>query len=172
MKLYRAKIELIARELIDRLVREGDIEVNNHAEAEVDIQSVLKEYLRLDREITEEAKDALAARKLSYGQFGKIKRLLAEQKGLGLGEESIGWMCSQILETFMQSTFVDEVFSSDSDLRRKMRDILRKHMTVDEELDAEVRQRIRNLEEGTNTWDVEYGKVMEQIRRKRGLDKG
>lgn len=171
MKLYRAKIETVARELIERLVTDGDIEVTNRPEAEVDIQSVLKEYLRLEREITEEAKDALAARQLSYGQFGKIKRLLAEQKGVGLGEESIGWMCNQIVETFMQSAFVEEVFATDSDLRRKMREILRKHMMVDEELDAEVRQRIRNLEEGTNTWDVEYGKVMEQIRRKRGIEK-
>ena len=36
----------------------------------------------------------------------------------------------------------------------------------------EVRQRIKNLEEGTANWDVEYQKVMEQIKQKRGLTKG
>jgi hypothetical protein len=171
MRLYRAKIEPIARELIERLVTDGDIEVSDRSEAEMDIHSVLKEYLRLEQEVTEQTKDTLAARNLPYGQFGKVKRLLADQKGLGLGEESISWMCSQILETFMQSSFVDEIFSSDADMRRKMRDILRKHMMLDEDLDAEVRQRIRNLQEGSNAWDIEYGKALEQIKRRRGLDK-
>ena len=53
---------------------------------------------------------------------------------------------------------VDEVFADDNTLRRKTRDVLRKHMMVDEELDEEVRKRIKNLEEGTQTWDIEYGK--------------
>jgi hypothetical protein len=51
-----------------------------------------------------------------------------------------------------------------------MSDILKKHMQVDEELDEEVRRRIKNLEEGTSTWEVEYGKVLDQIKRNRGLD--
>jgi hypothetical protein len=43
-------------------------------------------------------------------------------------------------------------------------------MQVDEELDEEVRRRIKNLQEGTSTWEVEYGKVLDQIKRNRGLD--
>jgi hypothetical protein len=50
-----------------------------------------------------------------------------------------------------------------------MKEIIRRHMLVDEELDAEVRNRIRNLQEGTANWDVEYAKVMEQIKQKRGI---
>jgi hypothetical protein len=42
-------------------------------------------------------------------------------------------------------------------------------MAIDDELDAEVRQRIKNLEEGTATWEMEYSRVMEQIRQKHGL---
>jgi hypothetical protein len=42
-------------------------------------------------------------------------------------------------------------------------------MAVDEELDAEVRQRIKNLEEGTATWEIEYNRVMEQIKQKHGI---
>jgi hypothetical protein len=33
-----------------------------------------------------------------------------------------------------------------------------------------VRRRIKNLEEGTQTWELEYAKVMEQIKRKHGLE--
>jgi hypothetical protein len=42
-------------------------------------------------------------------------------------------------------------------------------MLVDEELDEEVRRKIKNLEEGTATWEVEYTKVLDQMKRNRGL---
>jgi hypothetical protein len=169
MRLYSAKIPIIARDVIRDLTATGDIEVNNQEEAELDIQSVLKEYLRTDREITERTKDLIESRKLPHGHFGKIKRMVAEEKGFGLGDEGIIWICNQILETFMQSKFIEEIFASDADLRKKMRPIIRRHMLVDDELDAEVRKRIQNLQEGTANWDIEYSKVMEQIKAKRGL---
>ena len=69
----------------------------------------------------------------------------------------------------MHSRFVDEVFAEDHDLRRKMKPILRKHMSVDEEVDREVRDKIKNFDEGTAAWEVEYKRVQEQIMRKRKL---
>ena len=56
-----------------------------------------------------------------------------------------------------------------TELRKKITPILRKHMDVDTELDLEVRGRIKNLEEGTAAFDIEYAKVTEQMRRKKGL---
>jgi hypothetical protein len=169
MRLYTAKIPVVAKEIVDQLTTDGDIEVSNREEAELDIQAVLKEYIRTDREVTERAKDLLETRALPREQFGKVKRAVADEKGFGLGEEAVLWICNQILETFMQSKFVDEIFASDVDLRKKMKVIVRKHMLVDEELDQEVRVRIKNLQEGSAAWDVEYGKVIEQIKQKRGL---
>lgn len=174
MRLYSAKIPIIARSIIGELIEPTSdgtpaIEVNNREEAELDIQAVLKEFLRTDRELTEQAKDLLEQRKLPHGAFGKVKRMVAEQKGFGLGEEGIIWICNQILETFMQSKFIEEIYASDADMRRVMKDILRRNMMVDEELDLEVRKRIQNLQEGTATWDIEYSKVMEQIKHKRGI---
>ncbi len=169
MKLYAGKIEPIATEIINRLVEDGDIEVAERSEAELDVASVLKEYVRVDRELTERAKDILEIRGLSYSAFGRTKRHLAEQKDFGLGEDGITWIINQLLELFMQSTHVDEIYAEDATLRRKMKDILRKHMAVDEELDREVRERIRNLEEGTQTWEIEYNRVLEQIKQKHGI---
>ncbi len=169
MKLYAAKIEPIATEIINRLVEDGDIEVAERKEAELDVASVLKEYLRVDRELTERAKDILEIRGLSNSAFGRTKRHLAEQKDFGLGEDGVTWMMNQLLELFMQSQHVEEIYAEDAVLRRKMKDILQKHMAVDEELDREVRQKIRNLEEGTQTWEVEYNRVLEQIKQKHGL---
>ncbi len=169
MKLYSAKIPKISEDLIKQLVEDGDIEVESREEAQLDIQSVLNEYKRMDREITEKSKDLIENRNLPHGHFSKVKRLEADRRGFGLGEDGIIWICNQILETMMQSNFVEEIFASDADMRRKMKVILHRHMMVDEEMDFEVRQRIKNLQEGGDAWNVEYSKVMDQIRNKRGL---
>ena len=95
---------------------------------------------------------------------------LAEERQFALGEEATAWIANQILESFMASAHVEEVFADDTVLRKKVRDILRKHMMVDEELDQEVRNRIKNLEEGTQAWELEYKRAMDQIKRKHGLE--
>ncbi len=170
MKLYTGKIPTLAQEMIQSLVSTNDIEVSDAHEAQLDIEAILKEYVRLDREITDKAKDTLEERKLAYGQFGKVKRALAEERGFALGEEATNWIANQILETFMHSAHIEEVYAEDVALRKKLKDVLKKHMMVDEELDQEVRRRIKNLEEGTQTWELEYAKAMEQIKRKHGLN--
>ena len=38
-----------------------------------------------------------------------------------------------------------------------------------QEIDQEVRDRIKNLEEGTAAWEVEYNKVLEQVKGKHGI---
>jgi len=169
MRLYSGKIPAIASEVVKSLIDAGDIAVVDRGEAEMDAQAVLKEYLRLDREVTEKTKDVLQKRGLPYEQFGKVKRALAHEKGLGLGEESLEWMTGQMIESFMQSPHIDEIFAEDAALRKRMADVLKKHMQVDEELDEEVRRKIRNLEEGTATWEIEYQKVLDQMKRNRGL---
>jgi uncharacterized protein len=169
MKLYSGKIDSLAGEIISRLVTDGDIEVSDRTEAELDVASVLKEYLRVDRELTERAKDIMEIRGLPYNHLGRIKRGLAEEKEFGLGEEGVTWILNQLLETFMQSKHIEEIFAEDTAMRRKLKDIVKKHMMVDEELDKEVRQRIRNLEEGTQTWEIEYNRVLEQMKQKFGI---
>ena len=169
MKLYSGKIDSLATEIISRLVTDGDIEVSDKTEAEQDAASVLKEYLRVDRELTERAKDIMEIRGLPYSHFGRIKRGLADEKEFGLGEEGLTWILNQLLETFMQSKHIEEIFAEDTSMRRKLKDIVKKHMMVDEELDKEVRQRIRNLEESTQTWEIEYTRVLEQMKTKFGI---
>src|SRR5215471_852980 len=132
MRLYSGKIPAVGSEIVKSLVESGDIEVTDRAEAEMDVQAVLKEYIRLDREITEKTKDVLQKRNLPYEQFGKVKRALAGEKGFGLGEEGLDWMTTQMIESFMQSPHVEEIFAEDAVLRKKMSDILKRHMMVEE----------------------------------------
>lgn len=171
MKLYKNRVPLIAEEMVKLLTDGGDIEVETEPkEVQLDIEAVLNEYLRLDRELTDRAKDELERKKLPYEQFGRIKRALAEDKDFVSGDESVSWIANQIAESFMHSPHVAEVYADDTTLRRKLREVLRKHTQVDQELDGEVRRRIRNLAEGTATWEIEYAKVMEQMKRKHGLE--
>ena len=169
MRLYSGKIPTIGGEIVKTLVDAGDMAVLDKGEAELDVQAVLKEFLRLDREVTEKAKEFLQKRNLPYEQFGKVKRQIAKEKAFLLGDESLEWITNQIIESFMQSPHVDEVYADDATLRKRMADILKRHMQVDEEIDAEVRRRIRNLEEGTSTWEVEYQKAMDQLKKNRHL---
>ena len=169
MRLYSGKVDTIASEIINTLVQANDIEVSEQNEAVLDAAAVLKEYIRLDKELTERAKDILEIRGLPYSHLGRTKRQLADQKEFGLGEEGLAWIANQMLEAFMQSRHVEEVFAEDAILRRKIKEICKKHMQVDEAIDQEVRDRIKNLEEGTQAWDVEYQKVLEQVKGKHGI---
>jgi len=169
MKLYPAKVDTIAAEVITRLTTDGDVDVTDANEAQLDVAAVLKEYIRVDKDLTEKAKDILEIRGLPYSALGRTKRQLPDQKEFGLGEDGITWICNQLVETFMQSKHIEEVYADDVTLRRKIKDIARKHMAVDDEIEQEVRARIKNLQEGTAAWDVEYAKVLDQIKAKHGI---
>jgi len=169
MKLYAGKIPSISEDIIRGLTADGDIEVENEAEARLDIESVLKEYLRKDREVTEEAKNRMESRGLGYSNLGRVKGQVAKERNAPGGEDALPYILEQILEILFHSQNITEIFAEDSDLRRKITPILRKHMDVEADLDKEVRSKIKNLEEGTATFEIEYAKVMDQLKRKKGL---
>ncbi|MBK9031830.1 MAG: DUF507 family protein [Myxococcales bacterium] len=169
MKLYAGKVDTIAAEVINKLTGDGDLEVSDPHEAQLDVASVLKEYLRVDRELTERAKDILEIRGLPHGHLFRTKKQLADQKDFGLGEEALTWITNQMVETFMQSKNVDEVYAEDVTLRKKIKEIVRKHMAVEDELDQEVRNRLKNIQEGSSAWDLEYARVLDQVKQKHGL---
>ena len=169
MRLYSGKIDTIAAEVISRLTSDGDLEVSDQKEAQLDVAAVLKEYIRVDRELTDRAKDILQIRGLPHSHLARTKRQLAEQKDFGLDEEAVSWITTQLLETFMQSRNIEEVFGEDVQLRKKIKEIVSKHMKVEDELDGEVRQRMKNIQEGTDAWEIEYGRVMDQIKQKHGI---
>jgi len=169
MRLYRGKIEVIAEEIIRSLREAGDIDLENEAEAKVDIESVLKEYLRLDKEIVEEAKNRMEIRGLGYSNLGRIKSQVAKERGGPIQDDILPYLLEQIMNILFHSANIEEIYAEDTELRRKLTPILRKHMDVENDLDREVRSKIKNLQEGTSDFDVEYARVMEQIKQKRRL---
>ncbi len=172
MRLFSGKIPTICDDIVGSLTRDGDIEVEAEQmeEAQLDVESVLREYLRTEREIEEQVRDVLAARGLGHSGFGKVKRQIADSRNFGLGEDAIDWIVEQLLDLFMHTNHIEEIYSDDLVLRKKTATVLRKHMAEDEDLDREVRKRMKHLEEGTTAWDAEYDRVEEQLRRLRRLD--
>ncbi len=169
MRLYSGKIGPVATEIVDSLVADQDIETERPEEVKLDIESVLKEFVRLDREVTDAAKERMEERGLGYGNLGRIKSQVAKEKGAPSQDDTLPYILEQILNMLLHSANVEEVFAEDLDLRKKLTPILKKHMDVETDLDREVRSKIKNLEEGTNTFEVEYARVMDQVKRKRGL---
>src|SRR5690554_4389570 len=49
-------------------------------------------------------------------------------------------------------------------------DVCSSDLKVQEELDTEVRDKIKNLEEGSRDWDAEYQKAMARIKRTKNLE--
>lgn len=171
MRIYRERIPRIATSILDALLEAEllEVEPEMHEEVELDVASVLKEYRRVDWELGEQAKDIVANRGLDYSHTRKIKSKLAQEKSFGLGEEAIEWIVRQILEILLQSRNVEEIFGEDHELRRLISPVLKKEIGLDDELDREVKRHIRNFEEGTSDYDVEYKKTMDRIKHNKGL---
>lgn len=169
MRLFSGKIPSISEELVRSLTGAGDIETEQPNEVVLDIESVLKEYLRFERTISEEAKNRLEARGLPYAQLGKLRNQVAKEKGAPQSDDVLPYLLEQILNILFHSKNVDEIYAEDTELRKKIAPVLRKHMDVGGELDEEVRSKIKNLEEGTASFEIEYQRVMADMKRKKGL---
>ena len=171
MRLYRSQIPRLAEDIIETLVLEGEIvvESSDRAEAEQDIRAILEEYLRQENKVVQETREMMEQGQITYDQFGRIKGRIAEERGHPTGDDGIKWIVGQVLENFMISNFVAEVFGEDRVMRKTLMRIFRKHLVEEAELDREVRGRLKNMRPGTDKWDIEYRRVLDDIRRKRGL---
>ena len=171
MKIYRGKITPISQDVVTTLVEEGDIEVpvEQIPEVVLDIEAIIKEYLRMDEEISSIARDQLQKKGISYTEFGKLRRVIAEEKNFEMGDRALHWIAHQIIECFLINNRVAEIFSEDPVLRKKIIRVFGKYLGLEEQVDRETREKIKNLEEGSPEWELEYQRVYAQISRKKGL---
>jgi hypothetical protein len=169
MRLHGPRVPQIAHEMMTALVKGKDIETESPNEVQADIEAVLNQYVRDEQSVQERARDLMAARGLSQNELPRLKKLVADEKHIKLGDDAIDYLLDQLVEMLMHSANVDEVFSEDYELRRKMRDPLRKQLAEEQALEAEVRGHLRHVQEGTGLWEVEYRRMMEDIKRRKGL---
>ncbi len=170
MRLYEGVIPTMSKEMANVLLEAEylDVEPGYESELQLDIESVLKEYVRMDKEISRAARDA------SYNQPGsnhfKLKKRIARERNFKIGDDALEYIVQQLIGVFFHSAVVEEVYAEDHELRRSITPVLKKYMGTDSQLDKEVRSKIKNLEEGSRTWDIEYQKVMEKLKRTKNLE--
>jgi hypothetical protein len=169
MKLYGAKIAPIAQEVVRTLVSSKDIETDAQREVVADIEAVLKSYLDTERIVDDKTRDLLQRTGRGTTEFSRVRQQIAEHHGIKVGDETLDYLLDQVVEMLLHSAHVEEVFAEDVQLRRRMTPVFKKYMAADSELDAEVRAQLRHVKEGTAQWDVEHARVLEAVKRKRGL---
>ena len=169
MRLYSGKVSAIATEVVRALLASNDIEAESPKEVEADIAAVLNQYLADEREVNERAKDVLERTGKPQTEFQRVRALVADEKGIKVGDDALDYLLDQVVEMLMHSGNVDEVYVEDIELRRRMAPVFKKHMAVDASLDADVRAQLKHVREGSRDWEVEYGKVLEQVKRRKGL---
>ena len=171
MRLYPKVIPIISREVVQKLMQDGDIEVEpmRVADAEMDLSAIMREYLANEERVNQATREALERRGYDYSKFNQVKREMADVRGFKLGDEGIEFVINQMIEFLLISRNVEEVYAADNLLRSKIHVVMKRHLDVDDEIDKEARSRLKHLQEGTSAFDIEYNKTVEQIRRARGL---
>lgn len=169
MRLFAGQIAPIAQEVVRSLTAAGDIETENPKEVTLDVESVMKQYLAAEKEVNDRTRELLERTGRGSTEYARVRLQIAEQKGIKVGDEMLDYLLDQVVEIFHHSANVEEIFAEDVEMRRKMAQIFKKHLAQDAELDTEVRAQLRHMTEGSRTWDVEYARVMEQVKRKKGL---
>ncbi|MEO1227603.1 MAG: DUF507 family protein [Myxococcota bacterium] len=161
----------MSKEIIAKLRGDGDVEIDDQKleEAELDVAAILVEYCNAEDRLNQETRDALTRKGLSAERFAQVKRGLAEAKHHKTGEEGAEYVIGQMLEALMHSRNVEEVFAEDHEMRKKITDSMRKYLGIDEEIDREARSRLKNLREGSADWDMEYERIVAQLKRARGI---
>lgn len=171
MKLYAKKVPDIAKAIIETLCNDGDIDVdiNNRAESEQDLVSIMMEYLRRDQNLRNQVRETMAEESIAYQNYGKVRSKIAEEWNHPLGEDVEKFLARQFIENFMISRFVDEVFTDDTILWRKILDILRSFDVDEQALRDEARAHLKNLEEGTVDFEIAMEKSLRDVKKRKGL---
>jgi hypothetical protein len=169
MRLHATKLPQLSRDILDALLSSKAIETESPEDVRLDVESVLSQYLHDEQQVTERAKEVLSTRGLPQSELSRIRRLVAEERKIQIGDEAIDYILDQLVEILMHSNNVDEVWAEDFELRRLMREPLRKHASIEDQLQQEVRGKLKHVQEGTALWEVEYRRMMEDMKRRKGL---
>jgi len=167
MWLTRAKLPTLAQSIVKALVDPALIETEAKADVQADIQAVLAQYVRDEQDISTKARDISAKRGGSTNDQSRVKREVARQQGVGVGEEAIDYLLAQLLEMLMHSGNVEEIFAQDHELKLAMRAPLRKEQAAAEQVEEVVRKRLKHVEEGSSQWEVEYQRMRDEVTRRR-----
>jgi uncharacterized protein len=167
MWLTRAKLPGLASSIVKVLVDESLIETESPQGVHADLLAVLEQYVRDESGISTKARDLAAARGAAPTEVNRIRKELARQQGVGIGDDTMDYLLAQFVEMLMHSGNVDEIFAQDHELKLAMRTPLRKEQAAAEQMEDVVRKRLKHVEEGSSQWEIEYQRMREEVMRRR-----
>jgi hypothetical protein len=173
MKLYRARVPAIAHAVLERLVNEGDVEIDaeNRSEAEQDLVAIMEMYLKRDQDLREAVREEMERRGISYDQYGKTRSDVAEGWGHPVGDDIDRFLARQFIENFMISRWISEVFAEDKDIYKKILDVLKANDVDERALRAEAEERIKNIPENSVERQEALNRALKEVRKRHGLVK-
>jgi hypothetical protein len=169
MNLHRTQLSAVARAMVDALVTNQLVETASSSDAAQDLESVLSTYLDDERGASDRARELVQQRGLPMTEYGRLRRLVAEQRGIKVGDDALDYLLDQLVNMLLHSDHVDEVYGEDHELRRVMRAIIAEREQEAEKLEEEVRGKLKHVSEGSRMWEIEYQRMKEDLRRRRGM---
>jgi hypothetical protein len=157
----------MAASIVKGLVDGELIETESPPGVQADILAVLEQYLRDEHEISTKARDLAAARGAPLAEVTRLRKELARQQGVGIGDEAIDYLLAQFVEMLMHSSNVEEIFAQDHQLKLAMRTPLRNEQAAADQIDEVVRKRLKHVQEGSSQWEIEYQRMREEVSRRR-----
>jgi hypothetical protein len=171
MRLYRAKVPSIANAVIASLNETGAIEVTaeNRPEAEQDLVAIMEAFLNRDGELRAAVKDRMARHNIPYDRYGRTRSQMAESWGHPVGDDVERFLARQMVEGFMISNFVEEVYEEDSVIYKAILEILRDNDVDEAALREEAKTKIKNVREGTVDYEVAMQRAVREVKKRHGL---
>ncbi len=171
MRLYRTRIPMIANAVIERLCKDGDIDVDveDRPEAEQDLVAIMDTFLKRDLDLRDAVKDTMSRRNIPYDRYSKVRSEIADSWGHPTGESVKKYLSRQFVENFMISNFVQEVYAEDDMLFRKILEIIRSFDVDERGLRDEAKALVKNVSEGTVDYEIAFAEALKEIKRRHGL---
>ena len=171
MRLYRAKVPSIANAVIAKLNETGAIEVTaeNRPEAEKDLVAIMEAFLNRDGDLRAAVKDRMARHNIPYDRYGRTRSQMAESWGHPVGDDVERFLARQMVEGFMISNFVEEVYEEDSVIYKAILEILRDNDVDEAALREEAKTKIKNVREGTVDYEVAMQRAVREVKKRHGL---
>lgn len=171
MKLYRARIPDIASSVIGTLIQEEHIEVSaeQRPEAELDLVAIMEEYLRREMDLRETVRENMARQNIPYDRYGQIRGRIASERNHPTGDDVERYLARQFVENFMISRFVDEVFSEDRIIYKRILEVLRDFHVDERAIRDEAREKVKNIAEGTVEYEIALSRAIKEVKKRHGL---
>ena len=126
-------------------------------------------FLQRDGDLREAARESMEAHHVPYDQYGKVRGELAEAWGHPSGDDVDRFLARQIVENFMMSPSIGEVFADDKDIYKKVLDSLKAHDVDERQLRAEAEELIKNIPEGSMGRQDALTRALRDVRKRHGL---